>query len=193
MIKFAFNILGDGVDRTMGAFTTVHSVEHGDNIGDVSFPVIQKIFTRGAHGADYFSMVQRSPQGNFIGGLDFITIPNYYYCERDSKCNATALYQWDILTHQFYEVATIPSSGPGQTDHFTNSYGTFIIIAENFANRLSIYRVNATIEKKVAVSMQKVVVSLHQMLELNGVASCAIAQIDGIFYLIGASYHDRGW
>lgn len=189
----------NGVDRKMGAESSLHSIELGEN-GHLQFPIMQRFISQGGHGADHFRVPLTRPhissaRGDEESGLrqftEVLVIPSYYGCDRgDLMCNATNIYyHWDSHIHQFASTLSLQSSGPSQTDHFYSKESVFLIISENFVNSLSLYRM-ASVATVTEVTLQAVKI---QSITVPGIAACATDVIDGVVYVITASYHDRGW
>jgi hypothetical protein len=171
----------DGIDDKMGSKNSVHKIIDSNDIPGtkLSFPIIQRLHGRGSHGADLFKIIDSS----------CLVIPNYYQCDRNKICNATKLYLWNNDIQKFDYITSILSSVPGQTDNFMFNGDYYIIIAENFISKLSIYKIYMNSNLKPIIKVEKT-----QDLSISGVASCATIIINNELYLIGASYHNGiGW
>ena len=205
----------NGIDTKMSAQSSLHAVEQlSSSNGLLSFPSVQSFMSYGGHGVDHFrvhvrnSMVEEREsmdevevgvgecrEGSICGWIqemDLLVIPSYYGCKRgQTECNATHVYyHWNSSIHQFMDSISIPSSGPSQTDHFSTNRNSYLLIAENFINQLTMYRMDAMRIGTDDIDLQAVKV---QGVIVPGIAACATAVIDGNTYVIAASYHDRGW
>ena len=171
----------DGVDNNMSANSTVHKVEYSEN--GLNFALVQNMYSRGAHGLDYFEVPSFADNAQEIHRC--LLIPSYYYCAVGTKCPATKVYLWVNSIGKFTEAAAIDSAGPSQTAHFRVGKKVFITIAENFASVISIHELKSV--------NGVLTTSLVQELGVAGVAACAVHTINQRVYLVAASYHDRGW
>jgi hypothetical protein len=127
----------DGISKDMSA--TSHLIQLHIEIDSnriESYDIKQSYNAKGAHGVDYFT----------IGSNSFMIIPSYYGCnQHDSQleCFSTIIYIYNDNTNQFDVHQQIFSSGPSQTDHYETSIGEYyIVIAENFANKVTIMKMN---------------------------------------------------
>ena len=133
-----------------------------------------------------------------------LVIPSYYGCERGdsgSACSATHIYyNWDPISLKFVDTLSVVSSGPSQSDHFTTASNvTYLLLAENFASQLSVYRLStSTFSSSSSISpfrAQRPMLHAEkiQSIPVPGIAACATTVIDSIIHIIAASYHDSGW
>ena len=179
----------DGVDRSMGAYSTMYSIERFED-SKIHFQQIQQMRSRGAHGADHFIY------DTGLRTINLVVIPSYYGCERGVSCASTIVYCFycnpiqNYLEPEFTEAAQIQSSGPSQTDHFSHSDRTYIVVAENFVSSLAVHQLFSNTNEEGIIQLETV---KTQTLPVTGVAACAIAAIGDKLLLIGASYYDNGW
>jgi len=167
--------------------------------------------TNGAHGWDFFMAPVRGKN------VHFLVVPNYYGCG-DSRgpptgdCKSTTIYRWD--GSEFEEVISLATSGPGQTDHFVMSDGrAFIVVGENFNDEACTFFLSLSQRQHMApttltqpestqVCIYQLKAGRHgftfvkvQALRVAGAGAIALAEIGGVVYLVGTSYHDplKGW
>ena len=174
----------DGVDPTMGAFSRVYEVIF-DAADTISFRLVQQFLSHGAHGVDFFSINLHHEM------FHLLVIPNYYACDRNQPtCISTKVYQWNRDTSMFIEAFGLPGAGASQTDHFTYLDFTYLVVVENFQSQMSVYKLLYSYDNKSRTIIQPKKIDL---LPLSGAAACAISNINGDVYLVGASYYDNGW
>jgi len=124
----------DGESVDMSALSKVYRVSLNET-GKLLLKRHQSMRTRGAHGWDFFES----------GAEKLLVVPNYYQCgdtrrqQEPGGCLSTVVYRW--MGKKFKEAFRIAAEGPGQTDHFHWKNSTFLIVAENFAQQISIYRI----------------------------------------------------
>jgi hypothetical protein len=168
----------DGKSKDMGANSVIYRVTplsnrvSGKNDAStymLNFDIVQKFFTKGAHGVEYFSYATERDKKKET--QHFLAIPNYYG-------GVTSIYVFNAPLQQFVQFVNIPSEGAGQVEATEINKVLYVIIAENFANVLTIYRYN-----DVKTEFIK-----HQQLKLNGVSSMAIVTCRNKTMLVGASY-----
>ena len=178
----------DGVSGDMSAYSSVHAVRQGVD-DDLTFPLVQKMMTYGAHGADHF-VVNFYADSQDTQLMDILVVPSYYGCNRGDSCPSTHVYyNWDKILRQFTSVLMLNTSGPSQSDHFSRHGDFFLVISENFVSALTVFQLAVNSENNdVSLTAVKT-----QGLHVPGIAACAIAEIDERLYLIGASYHNNGW
>lgn len=161
----------DGIATDMAAESTVFELTTSeDTHSSLVATKRQSIATWEAHGVDVFE----------YGDYTFLAIPNYYG-------EVTVLYKFDWLRRQFVEHQLIGAQGPSQTAHVIINARLYLIVAENFANRVNIYQ----------FQQEKSLFELHQQISCSGVAAVAVETSpvsDATTFLAIASYHNRkGW
>ena len=131
----------DGKSRDMSADSEVFAVSADAGVlGGLSLQSVQKIAGKGAHGADVFT----------AHGELLLVVPSYYGCGQKRQpgapsgwpCKSTEVLAWRAPARRFERIAQLPTHGPAQTDHLTRGGETFIVIGENFANALTVWRID---------------------------------------------------
>ena len=181
----------DGRSHDMGAKSKVYRVSGSRDLGErvsLSLELSQAFSTKGAHGWDFFETAH---------GDKLLVVPNYYGCgstrgptPEDAPCRSTVVYRWqtgikkgrDSRGH-FESLQTLATSGPGQTDHFHRQNETYLIVGENFANQVAVYRWLRGAFTRV------------QTLPCQGAGATAVTNIKGEIWLVATSYHGgpAGW
>ena len=174
----------DGKSADMSAKSALFDVQLNDN-GHISLKLVQEFFTKGAHGVDHFR----------ARNLDFLVIPSYYGCHDSSDpCYSTDVYKWDKGPSKFHIYQRLPSEGPSQSDHFIRDNNSFLVIAENFGNKASVFKLSPDLH---SVGPENFGEFKHfQSIPCRGIASVAVvAARDAGIFLALASYHggNTGW
>ena len=170
----------DGSDRSMGAFSEVISLHNNQQQSVMNYSKIMEIRTQGAHGADYFEtpLITDSSTPKV---RRFLVFPNYYGCEeKNVPCKATTILVWNEETNQFDFFQSLRSDGPSQSDHFSIFNVQYLVLAENFSGKVSIYRYHERTDIFV----------LEQVLRCPGVAAIAVIVLQDHILLAAASYYD---
>ncbi len=149
----------------------------------LSLREIKRYKTWGAHSVDYFE-VNRT---DLSGSKDrFLVTTNYYKCN-DHKNNPENCFPVSILKYspsdstKFKSSVELQARGPAQSDHFYYFEDTFLVVADNFASSVVIYK------------FMKEEWIVYQRIDCPGVAAIAVISIDNEVLLVAASYHNNGW
>ena len=181
----------------MGAKSKAYRVSASGGGGErvsLGLELSQSFGTKGAHGWDFFETAE---------GDKLLVVPNYYGCgstrgptPEDAACRSTVVYRWQTAPAgnakgsrdprgHFETLQKLATSGPGQTDHFRRGNETYLIVGENFANQIAVYR-----WLPLRSAFTRV-----QTLPCQGAGATAVMQIKEAIWLIATSYHggQTGW
>jgi hypothetical protein len=181
----------DGKSPDMEADSHVYSISESSKPGFQS--VVFSRRHKGAHGVDSFQT---------LGGESFLVIPGYYDCGGNLEevqhtdklaCLSTHVYSVESGggdTVKFTDFLSLKTAGPSQVDHFHWRGVTWMVVAENFADTVKIYRFRTPQESGLPYGQFLPV----QTLLCAGAAAVATATLaDDRVILVCASYYYDGW
>ena len=176
----------DGVSRDMSAESAVFKVAVDASAADsIALERVQTMRTKGAHGWDFFETAHHD---------QMLVVPNYYGCGSQRgpatmDCKSTSVYRWNTGKRKFVRSQRLMTAGPGQTDHFLVGGDTYLVVGENFDNKVTIWK---DVRRKSARLKNS---RAHGN---SGAGATAICRIDeSTLFLVASSYHsgkkNHGW
>ena len=186
----------DGASADMSARSVVFKVEtfqtadaddDDDDDGALVLARVQSMRTQGAHGWDFV----RTAHGDRL-----LVVPNYYGCgsgrgPATGDCASTVIYRWREDKHKFVRTQALRTAGPGQTDHFTVGEDTYLVVGENFDDKVTVWK---DVRRKNRPHFEK----LQELGGIAGAGATALCRVDADrLLLVASSYHsgtkERGW
>jgi hypothetical protein len=136
----------DGKSKDMSALNPIMNVHfHAEN-KSLTFSLQDTLAGRGAHGVEL--MTDLGVEGRGPARQQYLAIPFYYGCaydkteKRQGGCAPIAILSESEDPGRWEMNHRLPADGPSHISHFRRKNETYMVIAENFGDRVTVHKLS---------------------------------------------------